>query len=52
MPVGHSIFQSERRLRMFDQLWGTLGLLVPVFLLLAMMFGAGFVIGRVTKKEE
>jgi hypothetical protein len=37
---------------MFEQLWGTLVLLVPVFLLLAMMFGAGFVIGRVTKKEQ
>ena len=37
---------------MFEQLWGQLLLLIPVFLLLAMMFGAGFVVGRVTKKQQ
>jgi hypothetical protein len=37
---------------MIEQLWGTLVTLVPVFLLLGMMFGAGFVVGRVTKKEQ
>jgi len=30
----------------------TLIRLLPVFLLLAMMFGAGFFIGRVSKKDD
>jgi hypothetical protein len=37
---------------MIEQLWGQLVLLIPVFLLLGMMFGAGFVVGRVTKKQQ
>jgi hypothetical protein len=36
---------------MFEYLWGTFVLLLPVFLLLAMTFGAGFVVGRVSKRE-
>jgi hypothetical protein len=36
---------------MLDQLWGTLVLLLPVFLLLAMMFGAGFFVGRASKRQ-
>jgi GrpB-like predicted nucleotidyltransferase (UPF0157 family) len=36
----------------FEQLWGTLVTLIPVFLLLAITFGAGFVVGRVTKKHK
>lgn len=41
-----------KEVEMFEQLWGQLVLLIPVFLLLALMFGAGFVIGRVTKKPQ
>jgi len=36
---------------MLERLWGTFVLLVPVFVLLTMIFGAGFVIGRVSKKQ-
>jgi len=36
---------------MLDQLWGTLVLLLPVFFLLAMMFGAGFFVGRASKRQ-
>lgn len=36
---------------MFQQLWDSFLMLIPVFLLLTMIFGAGFYIGRVTKKE-
>jgi hypothetical protein len=36
---------------MIEQLWGTLVTLIPVFLLLAMTFGAGFVVGRATRKQ-
>ena len=31
---------------MLRELWETFVLLIPVFILLAMMFGAGFFIGR------
>ena len=37
---------------MIEYIWGLIVLLVPVFLLLGMTFGAGFVVGRVTKKEQ
>lgn len=37
---------------MMSELWGTFVLLIPVFLLLALMFGAGFVIGRISKRER
>lgn len=36
---------------MLEQLWGTFVMMIPVFFLLTMIFGAGFYIGRVTKKE-
>jgi hypothetical protein len=36
---------------MLEQIWGTFVMMIPVFLLLTMIFGAGFFIGRVTKKE-
>jgi hypothetical protein len=36
---------------MLERLWGTFVLLIPVFVLLTMIFGAGFVIGRVSKKQ-
>ena len=36
---------------MLQQLWDTFVMMIPVFLLLTMIFGAGFYIGRVTKRE-
>jgi hypothetical protein len=36
---------------MFQQLWDTFVMMIPVFLLLTMIFGAGFYIGRVSKRE-
>ena len=37
---------------MLQQLWDSFVLLIPVFFLLIMIFGAGFFIGRVTKKDS
>jgi hypothetical protein len=37
---------------MLQQLWDSFVLLIPVFFLLLMIFGAGFFIGRVSKKES
>lgn len=37
---------------MLQEIWDTSLLLIPVFFLLAMMFGAGFFIGRVSKKSD
>jgi len=36
---------------MLEDLWTNFILLIPVFILLTMIFGAGFYIGRVSKKE-
>ncbi len=36
---------------MFQELLGSFVMLIPVFFLLTMIFGAGFYIGRVSKKE-
>jgi hypothetical protein len=36
---------------MLEQVWDTFIMLIPVFLLLTMIFGAGFYIGRVSKRE-
>jgi hypothetical protein len=36
---------------MLDQLWDSFVLLIPVFFLLTLIFGAGFYIGRVSKRE-
>ena len=36
---------------MLQQIFDTFVMLIPVFVLLTMMFGAGFYIGRVSKKE-
>ncbi len=36
---------------MLQQLFDSIVLLIPVFFLLTMIFGAGFYIGRVSKKE-
>ena len=35
-----------------QQLWDTFVMMIPVFILLTMIFGAGFYVGRVTKKEQ
>ncbi len=37
---------------MLRELWGTFVLLIPVFFLLTLVFGAGFVIGRMSKREQ
>jgi len=37
---------------MLTQVWDTFMMLIPVFILLTMIFGAGFYIGRVSKKEQ
>jgi hypothetical protein len=37
---------------MLTQVWDTFIMLIPVFILLTMIFGAGFYIGRVSKKER
>jgi len=36
---------------MLQQIWDTFIMMIPVFVLLTMIFGAGFYIGRVTKRE-
>lgn len=35
-----------------QEFWGSLIMLIPVFFLLLMIFGAGFYIGRVSKKDS
>jgi hypothetical protein len=35
---------------MLQQVWDTFVMLIPVFVLLTMIFAAGFYIGRVSKK--
>ena len=37
---------------MLEQLWDTFVVMIPVFFLLTMIFGAGFYIGRVSKREQ
>ena len=37
---------------MMQQLWDTFVMMTPVFVLLTMIFGAGFYIGRVSKKDS
>ena len=36
---------------MLQQIFDTFVMLIPVFVLLTMIFGAGFYIGRVSKKQ-
>ena len=43
--------KRKRRSSMLQKLWDTFIMLIPVFFLLTMIFGAGFYIGRVSKKE-
>ncbi len=37
---------------MVRQLWDAFVLLIPVFFLLTLLFVAGFVIGRISKRER
>jgi len=37
---------------MVSELWNTFVMLIPVFVLLTLIFGAGFYIGRVSKREQ
>ena len=37
---------------MLGQVWDTFVMLIPVFFLLTMIFGAGVYIGRVSKKSD
>ena len=37
---------------MVRELWETFVILIPVFVLLTLIFGAGFYIGRVSKREQ
>ena len=37
---------------MLQQIFDTFVMLIPVFILLMMIFGAGFYIGRVSKKDS
>jgi len=36
---------------MLQELWDNIIMLIPVFFLLLMMFGAGFFIGRASKRQ-
>jgi hypothetical protein len=36
---------------MLQQVWDSFVLLIPVFFLLTLIFGVGFYIGRVSKRE-
>jgi ACR3 family arsenite efflux pump ArsB len=42
---------SNGGFEMLQQVWDSFVLLIPVFFLLVMIFGAGFYIGRVSKRE-
>ena len=46
-PDSHDI-PNTRGEHMLQQLWDSFVLLIPVFFLLIMVFGAGFYIGRVS----
>jgi len=51
-PAPSSIETSKGGREMLRELFETLIQLLPVFALLGMMFGAGFFIGRVSKKSD
>jgi hypothetical protein len=42
---------EEEPMSIIQQIWDSFIMLIPVFFLLTMIFGAGFYIGRVSKKE-
>jgi len=44
--------RQERVRPMLQEIWGSFIMLIPVFILLTMIFGAGVYIGRVSKKQE
>lgn len=37
---------------MLEELWQSFIVMIPIFFLLTMIFGAGFYIGRVSKKDS
>ena len=49
-PGNHAIL-SNGGFEMLQQVWDSFVLLIPVFFLLVIIFGAGFYIGRVSKRE-
>ena len=50
-PLDLTSVSESGGLQMLQQIWDTFVMLIPVFFLLTMIFGAGFYIGRVSKKE-
>lgn len=46
-----TVVPTQRGESMLQQLWDSFVLLIPVFFLLTLIFGAGFYIGRVSKRE-
>ena len=46
-----TVVAAQRGEPMLQQLWDSFVLLIPVFFLLTLIFGAGFYIGRVSKRE-
>lgn len=45
-------FVTKEVIIVLQQLFDSFVMLIPVFLLLLMIFGAGFYIGRVSKKDS
>ena len=43
---------SNGGVSMLQQIWDSFIMLIPVFFLLTMIFGAGFYIGRVSKRDN
>ena len=37
---------------MLREVWDAFVMLIPVFILLTLIFGAGFVIGRISRREQ
>ena len=50
-PQSLTVVAAQRGEPMLQQLWDSFVLLIPVFFLLTLIFGAGFYIGRVSKRE-
>ena len=49
-PSPHVNLTTEAT-QMLEELWQSFVVMIPIFILLTMIFGAGFYIGRVTKKD-
>jgi hypothetical protein len=37
---------------MLEEVWQSFIIMIPVFILLTLIFAAGFVVGRITKREQ